>query len=157
MDARLAAGKQLDPDSAALLDRASEFGDEHHLHEGVAGFREDVPGEYWSIECKGVKKSFGRAKILDGLDLGVPEGMITCVLGPSGTGKSVLIKHLIGLLFPDQGEVLIHGESLNTMPMSKLLEVRKKFGILFQDGALFGSMTVYDNIAFPLRQHTDLS
>jgi phospholipid/cholesterol/gamma-HCH transport system ATP-binding protein len=83
--------------------------------------------------------------------------MVTVVLGPSGTGKSVVIMHLIGLLFPEQGDVLIHGESLRQMTMSRLLEVRRKFGILFQDGALFGSMSVYDNVAFPLRQHTDLS
>jgi phospholipid/cholesterol/gamma-HCH transport system ATP-binding protein len=83
--------------------------------------------------------------------------MITVVAGPSGTGKSVMINHLIGLMFPDQGDVLVHGESLRTMKMSKLLETRKKFGILFQDGALFGSMSVYDNVAFPLRQHTNLS
>jgi phospholipid/cholesterol/gamma-HCH transport system ATP-binding protein len=157
IDARLAAGKQLDPEASALLDQAASFGAEHQLHEGSVHVTEEHPGDYWSIQCKGVKKSFGRAKILDGLDVGIPEGMVTCILGPSGTGKSVLIKHLIGLLFPDKGEVLIHGESLNDMPMSKLLEVRKKFGILFQDGALFGSMTVFDNVAFPLRQHTDLS
>lgn len=157
MDARLAAGKQLDPEASALLDQAASFDAEHQLHEGSIAVQEENPGDYWSIQCKGVKKQFGRNKILDGLDVGIPEGMVTCILGPSGTGKSVLIKHLIGLLFPDKGEVLIHGESLNTMPMSKLLEVRKKFGILFQDGALFGSMSVFDNVAFPLRQHTDLS
>src|ERR1700737_3681252 len=83
--------------------------------------------------------------------------MITVVLGPSGTGKSVLIKHLIGLMFPDRGDVFIHGEPLRSMRLSRLLDVRKKFGILFQDGALFGSMSVYDNVAFPLRQHTNLS
>jgi phospholipid/cholesterol/gamma-HCH transport system ATP-binding protein len=83
--------------------------------------------------------------------------MITIVLGPSGTGKSVLIKHLIGLLFPDRGDVLVHGRSVPNMTMNELLDVRKRFGILFQDGALFGSMPVYDNVAFPLRQHTDLS
>jgi phospholipid/cholesterol/gamma-HCH transport system ATP-binding protein len=83
--------------------------------------------------------------------------MITVILGPSGTGKSVMIKHLIGLMFPDQGDVIVHGESLRQMTLTRLLEVRKKFGILFQDGALFGSMSVFDNVAFPLRQHTDLS
>jgi phospholipid/cholesterol/gamma-HCH transport system ATP-binding protein len=83
--------------------------------------------------------------------------MITVVLGPSGTGKSVLISHLIGLQFPDQGEVFVHGRSVADMRMSELLEMRRRFGILFQDGALFGSMNVYDNVAFPLRQHTDYS
>ena len=156
-DTRFDSGGQLDPQSVSLLEQAASFGVEHELHEGSVQHEEAKPGDYWSIQCKGVKKAFGKSKILDGLDVGIPEGMVTCILGPSGTGKSVLIKHLIGLLFPDQGEVLIHGESLNTMPMSKLLEVRKKFGILFQDGALFGSMSVFDNVAFPLRQHTDLS
>jgi len=157
LDGKFAGGRQLDPESAALLDRAAEFGNGNgNLHEGVSVVQEQVPGEFWSIQCKNVKKSFGHANVLDGLELGIPEGMITVVLGPSGTGKSVLIKHLIGLLFPDEGEVIVHGESLNDMTMSRLLEVRRKFGILFQDGALFGSMSVYDNVAFPLRQHTDL-
>jgi phospholipid/cholesterol/gamma-HCH transport system ATP-binding protein len=83
--------------------------------------------------------------------------MITVILGPSGTGKSVMIKHLIGLMYPDKGDVIVHGESLREMRQSRLLETRKKFGILFQDGALFGSMSVFNNIAFPLRQHTDRS
>ena len=79
------------------------------------------------------------------------------VLGPSGTGKSVLIKHIVGLLQPDSGDVLVHGESIPNMTDDELFEVRKKFGLLFQDGALFGSMNIYDNTAFPLRQHTDKS
>jgi phospholipid/cholesterol/gamma-HCH transport system ATP-binding protein len=76
------------------------------------------------------------------------------VLGPSGTGKSVLIKHIVGLLAPDSGDVLVHGESIPNMTDDELFEVRKKFGLLFQDGALFGSMNLFDNIAFPLREHT---
>jgi phospholipid/cholesterol/gamma-HCH transport system ATP-binding protein len=111
----------------------------------------------WAIECRDVYKACGSNDVLAGLDLQVPEGLITVVLGPSGTGKSVLIKHMIGLLFPDAGDVLVQGRSIPRMTMSELLELRRRFGILFQDGALFGSMTVYDNVAFPLRQHTDLS
>jgi phospholipid/cholesterol/gamma-HCH transport system ATP-binding protein len=111
----------------------------------------------WSIECRNVYKSFGPNRVLSGLNLRIPEGMITVVLGPSGTGKSVLIKHMIGLLFPDAGDVLVQGKSIPKMTMGELLELRRRFGILFQDGALFGSMPVYDNVAFPLRQHTDLS
>ncbi len=95
--------------------------------------------------------------MLNGLNVGIPEGMITVVLGPSGTGKSVLIKHLIGLLFPDQGDIIVHGRSVPHLRMSELLEMRRTFGILFQDGALFGSMNVYDNVAFPLRQHTEMT
>jgi phospholipid/cholesterol/gamma-HCH transport system ATP-binding protein len=94
---------------------------------------------------------------MNGLSLGIPEGMITVVLGPSGTGKSVLIKHLIGLLFPDSGDIKVHGLSVPYLRMGQLLEMRKRFGILFQDGALFGSMNIYDNVAFPLRQNTDKS
>ena len=77
------------------------------------------------------------------------------ILGPSGTGKSVCIKHMVGLLYPDEGDVLVHGESVPNMPDDELFEMRKKFGVLFQDGALFGSMNLFDNVAFPLRQHTD--
>src|SRR4051794_20381852 len=109
-----------------------------------------------AIQCRDVYKAFGLHRVLDGLSLGIPDGMITVVLGPSGVGKSVLIKHLIGLLFPDAGDILVHGRSVPRMRQSELLAMRRTFGILFQDGALFGSMPVYDNVAFPLRQHTDL-
>ena len=87
--------------------------------------------------------------------MGLPEGMVSMIIGPSGTGKSVCIKHMVGLLYPDQGDVIVHGESVPNMPDDELFEMRKKFGLLFQDGALFGSMTVFDNVAFPLRQHTE--
>jgi phospholipid/cholesterol/gamma-HCH transport system ATP-binding protein len=139
------------PDHQRLLDAAADF--EHH--EGPLEFSERTPGEFWSIECVNIHKSFGRAAVLRGLDFCVPEGTITVVLGPSGTGKSVLIKHLIGLMFPDRGDVIVHGQSVPDMLQADLLEMRRRFGILFQDGALFGSMNVYDNVAFPLRQHTD--
>ncbi|MDX6536146.1 MAG: phospholipid/cholesterol/gamma-HCH transport system ATP-binding protein, partial [Gaiellales bacterium] len=120
-------------------------------------FTERRPGEFWSITVENCFKAFGSNAVMKGLTLGIPEGMITVVLGPSGTGKSVLIKHLIGLMFPDDGDVKVHGESVPDMRMSELLEMRKRFGILFQDGALFGSMNIYDNVAFPLRQNTDKS
>ncbi len=110
-----------------------------------------------AIEFIGVHKAFGRNKVLNGLDLEIPEGQISMILGPSGTGKSVCIKHMVGLLYPDQGDVLVQGESVPGMVDDRLFEVRKKFGVLFQDGALFGSMNLYDNVAFPLRQHTDKS
>ena len=108
-----------------------------------------------AIEFIDVKKSFGRNTILNGLNLGIPENQISMILGPSGTGKSVCIKHMVGLLYPDEGDVLVHGESVPNMADDDLFEMRKKFGVLFQDGALFGSMPLYDNVAFPLRQHTD--
>jgi phospholipid/cholesterol/gamma-HCH transport system ATP-binding protein len=100
-------------------------------------------------------KAFGRNHVLRGLDMTLPEGMVSMILGPSGTGKSVCIKHMVGLLYPDRGDVLVHGRSVPNMPDDELFDMRKKFGLLFQDGALFGSMNLFDNVAFPLRQHTD--
>src|SRR5436190_12288400 len=108
-----------------------------------------------AVEFVDVHKSFGRNKILRGLNMGIPEGKISMILGPSGTGKSVCIKHMVGLLYPDEGDILVHGESVPNMHDDELFEMRKKFGVLFQDGALFGSMNLLDNVAFPLRQHTD--
>jgi phospholipid/cholesterol/gamma-HCH transport system ATP-binding protein len=110
-----------------------------------------------AVEFVDVYKSFGRARILAGLNMGLPEGMVSMIIGPSGTGKSVCIKHMVGLLYPDQGDVIVHGESVPNMADDDLFEMRKKFGLLFQDGALFGSMNLYDNVAFPLRQHTEKS
>src|SRR5512132_2736159 len=98
-----------------------------------------------AIEIIDLVKQFGRTRILNGCNLGLPDNMISMVLGPSGTGKSVLIKHIVGLLYPDSGDVLVHGESIPNMTDDEL----------FEDGALFGSMNVYDNTCFPLRQHTD--
>jgi phospholipid/cholesterol/gamma-HCH transport system ATP-binding protein len=164
MRTRAGAARSLDREAgtsdgaAHLLDQAIQYQQRPGvLHEGTHEFAERYPGEFWAIRCDGVTKSFGANKVLDGLDFYIPEGMITVVLGPSGTGKSVLINQLIGLSFPDRGEVTVHGESLSKMTRARLADVRKEFGILFQDGALFGSLSVYDNVAFPLRQHTDLT
>ena len=109
----------------------------------------------WSIRCTDVHKRLGGVSVLNGLTVAIPDDTITVVLGPSGTGKSVLIKHLIGLMFPDSGDVVVHGEHVPRLTMPKLLALRQRIGVLFQDGALFGSMSVFDNVAFPLRQHTD--
>jgi phospholipid/cholesterol/gamma-HCH transport system ATP-binding protein len=111
----------------------------------------------WSIRCTDVHKRLGGVSVLNGLTLAIPDNTITVVLGPSGTGKSVLIKHLIGLMFPDSGDIVVHGEHVPRLTMPKLLALRQRIGVLFQDGALFGSMSVFDNVAFPLRQHTDQS
>jgi phospholipid/cholesterol/gamma-HCH transport system ATP-binding protein len=110
-----------------------------------------------AVEFIDTYKAFGRSHVLNGLNMGLPEGMVSMIIGPSGTGKSVCIKHMVGLLYPDQGDVLVHGESVPSMPDDELFEMRKKFGLLFQDGALFGSMNLFDNVAFPLRQHTEKS
>jgi len=108
-----------------------------------------------AVEFVEVHKSFGRNHILRGLNMGIPNDRISMILGPSGTGKSVCIKHMVGLLYPDEGDVLVHGESVPAMADNELFAMRKRFGVLFQDGALFGSMNLWDNVAFPLRQHTD--
>jgi phospholipid/cholesterol/gamma-HCH transport system ATP-binding protein len=106
------------------------------------------------ISIRDVTKSFGDHTVLDGISFEVPRGAITAILGPSGTGKSVLLKTIIGLLRPDSGEIFVDGEQIVGMRDHALYRLRRKFGVLFQDGALFGSMSLYDNIAFPLREHT---
>jgi phospholipid/cholesterol/gamma-HCH transport system ATP-binding protein len=103
---------------------------------------------------RGVTKSFGTHTVLRDITFDIPKGQITSVMGPSGTGKSVLLKNIIGLLRPDEGEIWVEGEETVRMGERDLYRVRRKFGVLFQDGALFGSMNIYDNIAFPLREHT---
>jgi phospholipid/cholesterol/gamma-HCH transport system ATP-binding protein len=108
-----------------------------------------------AIEFVDVHKSFGRNHVLRGLNMALPEDKISMIIGPSGTGKSVCIKHIVGLLYPDEGDVIVHGQSIPSLRDADLFELRRKFGVLFQDGALFGSMNLYDNVAFPLRQHTE--
>jgi len=106
------------------------------------------------ISLRGVTKAFGSHTVLSDVTFDVPKGKTTAILGPSGTGKSVLLKNIIGLLRPDAGEIWVEGEQIVGMKDKDLYRIRRKFGVLFQDGALFGSMTLYDNIAFPLREHT---
>jgi phospholipid/cholesterol/gamma-HCH transport system ATP-binding protein len=109
------------------------------------------------ISIKGLTKSFGSHTVLSEMTFDVPRGKISAIMGPSGTGKSVLLKHLIGLLKPDRGEVWIDGEEITRMRDRDLMRVRRKLGVLFQDGALFGSLNLFDNLAFPLREHTHKS
>jgi len=106
------------------------------------------------VRVEGLSKSFGRANIWSDVTLTLPPGEVSVLLGPSGTGKSVFLKCLIGLLKPERGSIFIHDTDLVRTSESRLYELRKLFGVLFQDGALFGSMNLYDNIAFPLREHT---
>jgi phospholipid/cholesterol/gamma-HCH transport system ATP-binding protein len=102
-------------------------------------------------------KLFVSQTIWEDITFDVPRGKITVILGPSGTGKSVLLKHFVGLLKPTAGHVYVEGQDIPTLNEKDLFAVRKKFGVLFQDGALFGSLNIVDNVAFPLREHTDLS
>jgi phospholipid/cholesterol/gamma-HCH transport system ATP-binding protein len=106
------------------------------------------------IVVEALTKSFGRQVVWQDVSLTLPAGEISVLLGPSGTGKSVFLKTLVGLLRPDQGSVWVGGRDVTRLRERDLYEVRKLFGVLFQDGALFGSMSLYDNIAFPLREHT---
>jgi phospholipid/cholesterol/gamma-HCH transport system ATP-binding protein len=109
------------------------------------------------ISLRDVTKSFGSHTVLSDITFDVPKGKITAILGPSGTGKSVLLKNIIGLLRPEKGEIWVDGENVVGMKEKDLYRIRRKFGVLFQDGALFGSLNLYDNIAFPLREHTHKS
>jgi phospholipid/cholesterol/gamma-HCH transport system ATP-binding protein len=106
-----------------------------------------------AIELRGLKKRFGDRLVLKGVDLVVERGSILVILGGSGMGKSVLMKHIIGLLQPDEGQVVVDGEDISRMSALELKRVRRKFGMVFQQGALFDSMTNWDNVAFPLREH----
>jgi phospholipid/cholesterol/gamma-HCH transport system ATP-binding protein len=110
-----------------------------------------------AIRVKDVYKSFGGQRVLDGISLEVERGKITAIIGKSGGGKSVLMKHLIGLVKPDSGEIWVDGVEISHLKESQLNEVRKRFGMLFQEAALFDSMTVGENVAFPLREHTNLT
>jgi phospholipid/cholesterol/gamma-HCH transport system ATP-binding protein len=106
------------------------------------------------VVVEGLTKSFGKQKIWQDVSLTLPAGEVSVMLGPSGTGKTVFLKSLIGLLKPERGRVLIDGVDMVNSPERDIYETRKKFGLMFQDGALFGSMSLFDNIAFPLREHT---
>jgi len=109
------------------------------------------------IKIINLRKSFGDKKVLDGVNLEIERGKITVIIGRSGEGKSVLIKHIIGLLKPDEGAVFLEDQDLTSLRDRDFNEVRKRFGMLFQGAALFDSMTVAGNVGFPLKEHTDLN
>ena len=113
-------------------------------------------GEFM-VEVDNVHKAFEDKVVLEGVTCQIPAGKISVVMGPSGTGKSVLLRHIVGLLYPDRGDVRVAGKSVPSLNEEELLELRRNVGMLFQDGALFSSMNLYDNVAFPLRQHTKKS
>jgi phospholipid/cholesterol/gamma-HCH transport system ATP-binding protein len=105
-----------------------------------------------TIKLEGVEKALGGQPVLKGINLDIPKGQITTIIGPSGEGKSVLLKHIIGLFRPDRGKVIVDGIDLARINVRKLNDIRKKFAMLFQSAALFDSMNMFDNVAFPLRE-----
>jgi phospholipid/cholesterol/gamma-HCH transport system ATP-binding protein len=109
------------------------------------------------VQVKGLYKSFGRQRVLNGIDLTIPAGQTMAVLGQSGTGKSVLLKLLIRLQRPDVGLIRIHGQKITDLPLDQMNELRKRVGFLFQQAALYDSLTVEENVVFPLARHTRLS
>jgi len=112
-----------------------------------------APDHQSMIRVVELHKTFGEHRVLNGIHLDIPAGSTCVILGGSGSGKTVLMKHMIGLLKPDAGQVIIDGEDIVPMGTDALERVRRKFGMVFQAAALFDSMTVYENVAFPLREH----
>jgi phospholipid/cholesterol/gamma-HCH transport system ATP-binding protein len=112
-----------------------------------------------AIELRSISKSFrsGRDKVLRNISIKIPSRQLTYILGPSGTGKSVMIKHILGLLKPDAGEIIVHGQEISQLKGKDLKKHRECFGMLFQNSALFDDFTVFDNVAFPLREHTQMT
>jgi phospholipid/cholesterol/gamma-HCH transport system ATP-binding protein len=108
------------------------------------------------IELVDLHKSFNGQRVLNGADLQIPTGKIVTVVGKSGSGKSVLVKHIMGLLKPDKGQVLIDGVDITRLELKELEQIRERLGVLFQGGALFDSLTVEENVAFPLIEKTKL-
>src|SRR5450631_215885 len=109
------------------------------------------------IKLTNLHKAFGSQKVLNGLNLTIPAGQITAIIGPSGEGKSVLLRHIIGLMKPDSGQIEIDGESIIGIRRSQLNRIRENFGMLFQNAALFDSMNVFENVAFPMQEKTSFS
>jgi phospholipid/cholesterol/gamma-HCH transport system ATP-binding protein len=110
-----------------------------------------------TIECRDVWKSFYRKSVLRGLNLTIHPGETLVIIGQSGTGKSVLLKHIVGLLAPDRGSILVDGIDVTRLSHKKLFELRMRFGMVFQSSALFDSLTVNENVGLAIREHTDMS
>jgi phospholipid/cholesterol/gamma-HCH transport system ATP-binding protein len=123
----------------------------------VAGGDEPPPVAETVISCRNLVKKFGGRAVLDGINLDIRRGETMVIMGGSGSGKSTLLRCLIGTFRPEQGEIRMFGRDLCSLPEREMDDVRKKFGILFQSGALFNSMTIAENVALPLQEHTDLS
>jgi phospholipid/cholesterol/gamma-HCH transport system ATP-binding protein len=150
----------IDPIVRLLLRRTNPTGcdlDEAILLNGATSESGPLDPSLLALETRDLCKSFAGKAVLAGLNLTIPEGVISVVLGPSGTGKSVLLQHIIGLMRADAGDVLVRGRAINRMSRPEVLTLRRDIGVMFQDGALFSGMSVFDNVAFPLRKHSDLT
>src|SRR5216684_493823 len=135
-------------DTSSVSDRRAE-------DRGTGDRRRQVREPF--VEFRDLYKAYGSKQVLRGASLQVYRGEVVVILGGSGTGKSVCLRHMLGLEAPDSGRVIIEDEDVTDLDEEELYRVRKKFGMLFQSGALFDSMTVFENIAFPLREHTEMS
>ncbi len=135
-------------DTTTTLDRRAEY-------RGSADRRKHPRDVF--VEFRDVFKAYGSKEVLRGVNLKVYRGEVLVILGGSGTGKSVTLRHMLGLEAPDDGRIIVEEEDITDLPEEELYRVRKKFGMLFQSGALFDSMTVFENVAFPLREHTDMA
>lgn len=130
--------------------------DNDHDQSSLAPIGAPSPAGDTVISCKGVVKRFGRQTVLNGVNLDIKAGETMVIMGGSGSGKSTLLRTLIGSFCPEEGEVWVLGRNIAALSENGLNEVRKRIGILFQSGALFNSMTIAENVALPLREHTDL-
>lgn len=130
--------------------------DPHELSPAHAGHGQLAQHNSALIELRNLQKSFARIVVLDGIDLRIAKGESIVIIGASGSGKSVMLKHIVGLLKPEAGEVWFDGQRIDDLPERQVMRIRERFGFLFQMGALFDSLTVADNVAFPLVEHTQL-
>lgn len=116
----------------------------------------DVPKSENLVEIRGLHYTVGRRPVFSGLDIGMRRGRITAIMGPSGTGKTTLLRLMTGQIAPDSGEIIVDGLNLQTLSRSQVFQLRRRMGMLFQSGALLTDIDVFENVAFPLREHTDL-
>jgi phospholipid/cholesterol/gamma-HCH transport system ATP-binding protein len=122
----------------------------------VSASPDNAPADDVLVRVRGLTTRFGSRAVFDGMDLDIPRGKITAIMGPSGTGKTTLLKHITGQLRADAGELLVDGQDVAKLSREDLFELRERIGYLFQNSALLTDFDVYENVAFPLRQHTRL-
>jgi phospholipid/cholesterol/gamma-HCH transport system ATP-binding protein len=141
------------PASSVIAERLSGY-PRPYSHSAAATRRTKGKQVGIGIEVAGLTKSFGPTRVWENVTMNLPAGEVSGLIGPSGTGKSVFLKSLIGLLRPERGSIIVDGVDIIEASAKELYEIRRLFGVMFQDGALFGSMSLFDNTAFPLREHT---